>query len=452
MMKRKLLYPAAVALVALPMFVGFAGPDVAPGRWSRVAETSGRLVKEFLQLTSASADDSAPSISYREALDILKRDYSGAKLDAKKTKDLTYAAIHGMLGSLHDPHTSFLNATAWQQMRQSTQGSFEGVGLRLEMVAKETRVQSPIPESPAIKAGIKAGDVIIAVGTHNHRTGALVKTTNTTGLDVDEVVKLVKGPRGTKVTLTVLRKGSPQPLSFELSRAHIEPPLVTWWMEDDVNKIGHIQLSDFYETATAQFDKAFNELTRKGMKALIFDLRDNGGGLLETAIEISSRFVDPGDTVVIVQEKSGKRTQLRSRTSGRRTVKMPLVVLINESSASASEIVSGAIQDHGLGQLVGQHTFGKGLVQTIMDLEDGSALKVTTAKYFTPNGNDINNKYDDEHRPIPNTGGVKPDIVVKQSEDYTFDFEDKKNDTQLKKAIELLRTRLAQSGGTLRTP
>lgn len=439
------LFPAVFALVLLPMFVGFSGPEARQGDWERVGNHYARLMRAVFTLRPAMAEDErGPGAAYRNALKLVQREFHGATIDRAKTKELTFAAIHGMLHALNDPHTSFLEPKAWQQMRQNTSGSFEGIGAKLEEIGKQIRVFSPIPDSPAYHAGIKTGDIIVSVGTHDTKTGKLLKTTSVRGMDIDDVVRLIKGPRGTKVTVSMARKGVPEPISFTMIRAHVTPPLVTAWMEDPANKIGHIALSDFYETSPAQIDLAIADLRRQGMKALIFDLRNNRGGLLDVAIDVTSRFVDPGDVVTIVQEKNGRRHGLRASSAGQRSVRLPLVVLINEESASASEIFAGAIQDHGVGTLVGQHTYGKGLVQTLLDVGDGAALKVTTAKYFTPSGRDINNKYDEEHRPIEGTGGVKPDFEVKQPDAWT-DVEDKENDAQLKRALEILRQRLAQA-------
>jgi carboxyl-terminal processing protease len=449
MKKRYAISTAVFVLVALPMFAGFAGPDAASGRWDRVSQLGFRLTKNLLSVSPAMAQSEEPARdAYQEALSVLKREYYGAPIDAKKTRDLTYAAIKGMLFSLNDPFTSFLEPEEWLQMQQTTRGDFEGIGAVLEPYGQDVRVVRPIPESPAFRAGIKSGDVIMSVGTHDPKTGALVKTESMLGKNINEVVKKIKGPRGTKVSVTVIRKGAAKPITFVITRAHIEPPIVYSWMEDDVNKIGRIVLNEFNEKSDEQFEKALKALEKQGMRALIFDLRFNPGGLLNVAVDIGSRFAARGKPVVVIQEKSGQQNELRAR-SGVRRINYPMVVLINENSASASEIVAGMIQDYNLAPLVGQHTFGKGLVQTLFPLSDGSALRLTTAKYFTPSLRDINNKYDDEHRPIPNSGGVKPDVEVKQPDSWDegafVENSDAKNDAQLQKALEILRTRLASN-------
>lgn len=445
--RRLMVFAVGVGLV-----IGLAGPplrapDLLRGTMPSYDDSPlSQWVDSLAGTGAARADDSVgPIEAYEEALAVLKKDYALATIDAKKSRELTYAAIQGMLSALNDPFTGFLDPDDWKSMQQMTQGSFEGIGAVLEPFGRDVRVVRPLPGSPAFKAGLKTGDIIFSVGTHDTNTGKLIKTTPALGMNINDVVKLIKGPRGTKVTVTVLRNGSPRPLKFVLVRQHIEPPVVSYWMEDQERKIGHIVLNEFNERADAQFEKAWNDLKRQGLKALVFDLRYNPGGLFETAVEIGSRFIERGP-LVIVQEKNGQRHTLYASSRVPKIGDIPLVVLINESSASASEIVAGAIKDHKRGTLVGQHTFGKGLVQTIYPLADGSALRLTTSKYFTPSGHDINNKYDEEHRPIFGTGGIKPDVTVEQSPDWVDQqFEDKEHDTQLKKALELLRAQMTVS-------
>lgn len=420
-----------IAAGAAAFVLGLAGPaPVGRAGWL-----------SLLQLPQAEArQTSGPYAAYDEVMGIIKRDYSLANVDAKRNKDLTYAAISGMLASLNDPFTGFLDPADWQQMQQTTTGSFEGIGAVLEPFGKDVRVVRPIPGSPAYKAGVKAGDTILSVAQHNARTGKRETAVATLGKDINDVVKLIKGPRGTRVTISFLRKGSDRPLRFTIVRGNIEPPVVTYWMEDTRKGIGHIVLHEFNERAESQLDRAALDLKKRGMKSLVFDLRYNPGGLLTAAVDICSRFADDG-TVVIVQEKNGRRSNMQARPAGIRLGSMPLVVLVNGNSASAAEIVAGMLKDRQIGTIVGEHTFGKGLVQTLIPLSDGSALRLTTAKYFTPSGKDINNRYDEEHRPIFGTGGIAPDVVVKQSEAWLDQaFEDKKNDTQLAKALDMLRS------------
>lgn len=429
------------------LVLGAAGPSLVVRGQHAPPSAAGRTMWQGGLSGTDSVEEKAspgPLEAYDEALRVLRKEYAG-NLDEERVTKLTYAAIQGALSALNDPFTGFLDPEDWRSMQQATQGSFEGIGAVLEPFGRDVRVVRPIPGSPAFKAGLKPGDIIFSVGTHDPKTGALVKTTPTLGKDINEVVKLIKGPRGTKVTVAVLRNGVAKPIKFVIVRQNIEPPVVSYWMEDKERKIGRIVLNEFNERADAQFERAWNDLKSQGLRALIFDLRFNPGGLFDVAVRIGSRFIDQGP-LVIVQEKNGQRHTLYASSRVPKIGDIPLVVLINESSASASEIVAGAIKDHKRGTLVGQHTFGKGLVQTIFPLADGSALRLTTSKYFTPSGHDINNKYDEEHRPIFGTGGIKPDIAVEQSPDWVDQqFEDKENDTQLHKALEVLRTQLTAS-------
>lgn len=444
--RRLLLFPAIFGLVALPMFAGFAGPDVSASRWDHLGRTALRLTHNLLSLPSASAaDDSDAYASYSQALRLLKSEYYGEPITPKKSKELTYAAISGMLYTLNDPFTSFLDPDAWATMQQTTRGDFEGIGAELQQIGPDVRVVRPIPETPAFKAGVKAGDTIIGVDEYSGKR--MVKAHPTHGMNINDVVKLIKGPRGTMVGISVMRKNVNKPLNFVITRAHIEPPIVRYWMEDNQYKIGHVLLNEFNEKSDDQLQHAIDALKAQGMKALVFDLRYNPGGLLSVAVDVGSRFVSDAP-VVIIQEKNGQRQELPARSSEPKNT-LPMVVLVNENSASASEIVAGAIKDNGAGTLVGEHTFGKGLVQTLFPLSDGSALRLTTAKYFTSKGNDISNKYDDEHRPIFGTGGIKPDMVVQQSPDWSDqDFDDKKDDTQLHAALDILRKELNKQAST----
>ncbi|HSV73067.1 MAG TPA: S41 family peptidase [Chthonomonadales bacterium] len=440
------LFAAFIALVFLPAMVGFIAPTDRSSGAGLLASTT-NLLRGSLGMQEAQANESdTPFAAYQQGLSVLRREYAGAQIDDKKAAELTYAAIRGMLFTLNDPFTSFLDRSEWRQMRQSTQGEFEGIGAVLEPFGRDVRVVRPIPGSPAHQAGLRSGDIILSVGAHNAETGRLTGKTATMGKDINEVVALIKGPKGTRVSLTVLRKGSTTPITFTLTRRRIEPPVVQSWMRDDEAKIGHIVVNEFNEKCAPQFDRALQDLRRRGMRALVFDLRFNPGGLLEEAVEMGSRFVERGKTVVILQETAQVRREFRA--NGRRLVAdIPIVVLINRSSASASEIVAGAIKDHSLGTLVGEATFGKGLVQTLFPLTNDTALRLSTARYFTPSGRDISNRYDDEHRPIFGTGGVKPDVQVAQSEKWeeTQNFEDAEHDLQLRRAMELLRTKLAEN-------
>src|SRR5581483_3479197 len=446
---RLLIVPAVLGLIFASMLVGYAGSDL----WSDgIGEH--RRGAHSLQMAwfnadegdksagdSQAAQNSDPLENYKTALNLLKKEYYGAPITAKKTQQLTYEAVRGMLDSLKDQFTSFLDPDDWSQMQATTRGDFEGIGALLQQDDPSVKVVKPIETSPAEKVGIKADDIITAVD------GKPIL-----GKNLNEVVGLIKGKSGTSVRLGILRGKTP--MEFVIKRALVEPPVVKYWLEDKESKIGHILLTDFNEKSIEQMEKAFADLERQGMRALVFDLRYNPGGLLNVAIDVASVFIPPDknrelkNAVVYVKEGTGREQAYRLKEAEFTHPQIPLVVLTNSYSASASEIVSGAIKDYGIGTILGERTFGKGLVQSLFQLGDNSALRLTTAKYYTPKHTDINRKRDEDGDPIPGSGGIVPDIEVKQSPDWKAeDFKDKTHDLQLQKALAFLRARL--SGKTL---
>jgi len=377
-----------------------------------------------------------PLDNYRSTLALLKKNYYSGPIDSRRTRQLTYEAIRGMLGSLRDQFTSFLDPDDWSQMKATTEGDFEGIGALLEQEGSQVRIVRPIETSPAEAAGIRTDDVVVSVDGDNVR-----------GMNVNDVVRKIKGQEGTKMRLGIQRGKTV--LEFSLTRALIEPPVVQHWMEDGSNKIGHIVLSEFNEKSVAQMQRAYSDLSNQGMRALVFDLRYNPGGLLDTAEDVASLFIpkdqdsDLKNVVVYIHEGSGKEKGDRLRTPGFGMKRMPMVVLVNGNSASAAEIVSGAIKDYGIATLMGERTYGKGRVQTLYPLDDGSALRLTTALYYPPRHYDINFERDPDGSKIEGTGGILPDIEVKQSPRWhAEDFKDKINDLQLQAALDFLRSRL----------
>ncbi|MCS6831193.1 MAG: S41 family peptidase [bacterium] len=333
-----------------------------------------------------------------------------------------------MLAALHDPYTRFMDPNEYRSMQEDTRGDFFGIGAQLQEKEGQIVIYRPIEGSPADKAGVKAGDVIVEVDRKP-----------VAGMRVDEVVKRIRGPRGTKVELTIRRKGEAKLLHITIVRDLITSPVAYAYMEDETLGIGRVRLEQFNEKCDQLLVQKVRELEAKGLRALILDLRYNPGGLLNVAVDVASRFIDSG-VVVLIQEKNGQITRLHTER-GRALKPYPLVVLVNEWSASASEIVAGAIRDNKRGVIIGETTFGKGLVQTIFQLQDNSAVAITTAKYLTPSGYDLNRKVDPEGKEI-RRGGIQPDIAVKQSEEMT-DIDDRAHDVQLQKAVEYLREQLA---------
>ncbi len=312
---------------------------------------------------------------------------------AKKYSDNNeaYDAIRDMLSNLDDPYTRFLDPKEFNQMRIDTSGELTGVGIQIakDKESDSIIIISPIEGTPAYEAGIKARDKILSIDN-----------VSTKGLNIEDAVKLIRGRRGTKVKLEILRNGN----SFykSLLRERIEIKSVTSKINEtkDGLLIGYVRLKQFNANASREMKDILKDLEIKKVSGYILDLRSNPGGLLESSIDISRQFIDKGIIVSTLSKDGLKETK---RGNGKALTKKPLIVLVNEGSASASEIVSGAIRDNNRGKLVGKKTFGKGLVQSMRTLVDGSGLTVTVAKYLTPNGTDIN-KF-----------GITPDIEVKMN-------------------------------------
>ena len=315
------------------------------------------------------------------------------ELLAKKYSDSSeaYEAIRNMLSYLDDPYTRFLDPKEFNQMRIDTSGELTGVGIQIvkDKESDDLIIISPIEGTPAYDSGIKARDKILSIDD-----------VSTKGMNIEDAVKLIRGQRGTKVKLEILRNGN----SFykSISRERIEIKSVTSKINEtrDGLLIGYVRIKQFNANASREMKDTVIDLETKNVSGYILDLRSNPGGLLESSIDISRQFIDKG-IIVSTLSKDGLRETKRG--NGRALTKKPLIVLVNEGSASASEIVSGAIRDNNRGKLVGKKTFGKGLVQSMRTLVDGSGLTVTVAKYLTPNGIDIN-KF-----------GISPDIEVKMN-------------------------------------
>ena len=444
--------PIVLILFFLATLVGYlsnddAGPSVRPlpsaapqlpVQTSRADAPDGaeRLLPPKEEGAASEVD---PVASYKQALALLDTRYYGPRLDGKRTRQLTYEAIRGMLTSLRDQFTTFLDPGEWSQMQALTKGDFEGIGAYLDQKSNGfVRIVRPIPTSSAEKAGLQSGDQIIAVNGQSMR-----------GKEMSEVVGLIKGPLGAKIRLGILR--GTRTLNVTVARTRVEPPVVQHWMEDGQYRIGHIVLSEFNERSMEQLNSAFQDLERQKMRALVFDMRSNPGGLLDTAVSVASVFVpfDCSDAaalkhnVVILREGGGQEKGLKLRAYEHTHGQWPLVVLVNGNSASASEIVTGAIKDYRVGTIIGERTYGKGRVQTLIPMDDRSALRLTTQLYFPPRHGDINFRRDEEGMRIPGTGGIAPDIEVKQPTAWKEEnFRDKANDLQLQTALSFLRARL----------
>ena len=300
------------------------------------------------------------------------------------SKELIENAIGGMLQSL-DPHSNYLNLEAFTEMRDEQRGKFSGLGIQITKrgADKPLTIISPIDDTPADRAGLLSGDVI-----------AQIEGQPTIDLSVQDAVRLLKGDKGTRVTITIERPGQPEPFEVTIERDDIpiESIRVAFMIGDEV---GLVRISNFTSTTADELDQSIADLKAQGMTKLLVDLRGNPGGLLDQAVQVSERFIPEEKLIVYTRGRIHGSDQDYFAKRGVDRVDMPLILLVDESSASASEIVSGAVQDHDRGLVVGESTFGKGLVQRVIPLQSGGALAVTTAKYYTPSGRLIQRDYSD---------------------------------------------------------
>lgn len=319
---------------------------------------------------------------------------------------MVYGAIEGMVSSLGDPYTMFLPPSQNKIVNDQLNGSFEGVGIEIGYKDSNLVVIAPLAGSPAEKAGVKAGDFIIKIKDVKKNLDI-----DTQGLGIDEAVTDIKGPAGTTVTLTLLRSGNPNPIVVDITRARINVPSITLsWVGQDSN-IADIKIADFGSQTNSEWDNVVNQIRQKNrVDGIIIDLRNNPGGYLESAVHIASDFVPEGTTVVIQKNGDGSEQDYKSQELPR-LLNYKVVVLINGGSASASEILSGALRDDREIKLVGEKSFGKGTIQDPIDIPGGSGLHVTTAKWLTPNGTWVNGV------------GLTPDILVTSKSTDTSDVQ-----------------------------
>lgn len=339
-------------------------------------------------------------------LDFLKDVIDLKYLEKTDEKTLEENIYKGLLQGLNDPYSVYYTKDEYDALREETSGSYCGIGALVSQNA-DTGVITAInvfKGSPAEKAGMKNGDIIFKV-----------EDKEVTGEDLNNVVAKMKGEKDTKVKINVYRTSEKEYIDLEITRDKVDVPTVEHKMLDKSKGIGYIQITQFEEVTYDQFKEALDDLKKRGMKSVIFDLRNNPGGLYDTVCEMLNDLLPEG-TLVYTKDKDGNKQEKKSDAN---FLDMPMVVLQNENSASASEIFAGAIQDFGAGKIVGTQSFGKGIVQSIIPLSDGSAVKLTVEKYYTPKGVNIHGK------------GITPDVKVEISKDG-------KKDNQLQKAIEVI--------------
>ncbi len=345
---------------------------------------------------------------FGDVFDIIKKNYVE---DVDDKKVIEYA-INGMLQSL-DPHSGYMNTEIFVEMQEETRGEFGGLGIEVTMENGYVKVISPIDDTPAAKAGIRPGDYI----THIDDTGVL-------GLSLQDAVEMLRGPVGSNIIITIVRIGEEDPIDLEIKRAIITVRAVRFNREGDV---GYIRLISFSEQANKGIKNAVqsltNEIGESSLVGFILDLRSNPGGLLDQSAKVADNFLDTGE-IVSIKGRNKKDISRFSASRGDITDGKPIIVLINQGSASASEIVAGALQDHKRAIILGEQSYGKGSVQTIFPLKDSSAIKMTTALYFTPSGDSIHEI------------GITPDIEVEFI--YEDENQEEVKDTQLEYALNLL--------------
>lgn len=329
-------------------------------------------------------------------------------------EELQSGIYEGYINGLEDPYSVYYDKEATKSLMESTSGEYDGIGAVMSQ-NRETGVitfAQIYENSPAEKAGFQAEDILYKVGD-----------SEVSGRDLSEVVSDIKGERGTEVTLTVLRGTEAKELTFTAVRETIEYPTVESEMLED--GLGYVRIAEFDTVTYNQYKEAFAELDAQGMKGLIVDLRSNPGGSLGTVCDILDELLPEG-LIVYTEDKNGKRQEFSSDEENK--LEIPMTVLVNGYSASASEIFAGAVQDYGLGQIVGTKTYGKGVVQQIFDLSDGTCVKLTISEYFTPKGRSINEK------------GIIPDVEV----EYEADENNPEADNQLDQAVEILKEEIRQ--------
>ena len=335
--------------------------------------------------TPAGEDEYSYLKLFTDVLKIIKENY----VEEPNIKDLIYGALSGMASSL-DPFSAFFPPDKYKEFMEETEGEFGGVGIEISMEKGRPIVVAPIEGTPAFKAGLRAGDIILAVDGED-----------TFGKSLLEIVKKIRGKPGTSVKLTIMRKGLDKPITVEITRAIIKIESVKYTKH---GKIGYVKLTQFQHYTSRDLRKAIKDLFSQGVEGLVIDLRNNPGGLLSEAVKVSDIFLPEGKLIVYTK---GRRDEEKFYAKEPALIPpdMPVVVLINKGSASASEIVTGALQDHHRAIIVGEKSFGKASVQNIIPLEDGSAIKITVAYYYTPNGRLIHSK------------GIEPDIKVTMGEE-----------------------------------
>ncbi|MGD9518609.1 MAG: S41 family peptidase [Armatimonadota bacterium] len=420
---------AVCASFILGALAGRGMTVVGSSNTMKLAELVPHTVQFQKALDVASPTDLRPLATFWEVREKIKRNFVYPITDDRK---LTYGAIRGMLESLDDPYSRFMTPEEYKDFQsESERGQFSGIGAVLDRHKDpdtdkwQIVVSSILPEGPASKTALRPGDVIVGVDDKSVEE-----------MPLHRVVEMIRGKAGTTVKLTVVRKGQADPLEIVIERGDVEVPAVEYEMLP--GKIGYIWLRNFNRQAPAKMREALTILKQQGMKGLLLDLSLDPGGILDVAVEIADMFIDSGP-LVWIQERGAEPEPLVAHKDSLLPADLPMVCLIDHSSASASEILAGCLQDTGRAVVVGQHSFGKSKVQTVIELNDQSALVLTTAVYLTPKKRDIGEEWAQGKR------GVKPDVELTEAEPDAHVTYQQWHDQQKAKAVEVLRKQMAGS-------
>ena len=348
-------------------------------------------------------DDTVDPSLFTEVWEIITSKYVNKPVSQKS---LFYGALAGMVDSLGDPYSSYLDPDETKVFNQELNGTFEGIGTEIGIKSNQLTVIAPLPDTPASRAGLKAGDAILKIDDQD-----------TVDMRIDQAVRLIRGPKGSTVVLTVVSKGENEAHEVSIVRDVIKIESVSWEMLD--NNIAYVEIVHFDSNTDENFNIIANEIIVANPVGLIIDVRNNPGGFLDSVVEIAGVLLD--EELIVIEASGDERSEFRSKVPPK-LGEIKIVVLVNEGSASASEILAGALQDHDRATIIGEQTFGKGSVQEFEEFSDGSSLKLTISKWLTPNGRSINEE------------GITPDIVVPfTDDDYNNDL-----DPQLDAAVDLI--------------
>ena len=376
--------PISIGIFAVAFGLGFFAATAWEVRQAVFDESGTVDIARVINLYSKTRSEEVAFDQFWDVWDRVKQKYVAQPVDEVK---LFYGSIAGLVQGLGDPHSIYLPPPEAEEFAKDLAGEFEGIGAEIGLRDNQLTIIAPLPASPAERAGLLAGDKIFAIDD-----------TDTAGLTIDKAVSLIRGPGGTTVTLTISHNGLNKAEEIKVVRAKITIPTVIWKFVPDEDKIAHLRVSYFNQDTWSAFDRAVREILRQSPRAIVLDLRSNPGGFLETAIDVASEWVEEG--LIVRERMKGSENKEHHSRGAHRLAKIRTVVLVDKGTASGSEIVAGALQDYKIAPVIGQKTFGKGSVQDFEVFPDGSALKLTIARWFTPNDRGIDGE------------GIMPDIVL----------------------------------------